>query len=82
MEEEHRQFCIAYQRKDSLRSALDKCATKPVSFEASWATVQGSFDVLLRDFHAGIAMVPANTAPVESDFCIRLKEGLGSKVSI
>jgi hypothetical protein len=69
IEEQHRQLCIAYQREDALRSALDKCGAKPVSFEAGWAIVRGRYDVL-RDFCGGIATVPANTATVESDFSV------------
>lgn len=69
IEEQHQQLCIAYQREDALKSALDKCRTNPVSFEAGWAIVRGRFDIL-RDFCGGIAAVPANTAPVESDFSV------------
>ena len=56
-----------------LKSALDQCEALSskglMSFEASWAIVQGRFDILL-DFCRGIATVPANTATVESDFSV------------
>ena len=73
IEDQHRQLCLAYRQEDALKSALNQCEALSskglMSFEASWAIVQGRFDIL-RDFCGGIATVPANTATVESDFSV------------
>jgi len=50
IEEQHHQLCLAYQQEDAIKLALDQCEALSnktlMSFEDSWAIIQGRFDIL------------------------------------